>query len=193
MNSAMHSEQLKAADQKGWGGVLTFGAYAASAMLSTSLDPSSVTRAEGFRAWAGVVLTDNISDNMDDGEFKFKSLHVGPIGYDKSRYDNTWGGLYTIFSKGMSGGQRFDMAFETILGLTLVKSDVLIPWQKQSHCGNWNWVPDLYKYRLPLSKIGYYTRKVYEGLDTYYQLRYRKSLFEYWFDRHYNEDGTANY
>jgi hypothetical protein len=41
-------------------------------------------------------------------------------------------GCNTIFSKGMSGGQRFDMAFETILGLTLVKSDVLIPWQNRA-------------------------------------------------------------
>jgi len=130
MNSAMHSEQLRAADQKGWGGVLTFGAYAASAMLSTSLKPFNVTKSESLRTWAGVVLTDNISDNMENGEFKFKSIHLGPIGYDKSRHDDTWGHLYTVFSKGLSKGDRFDMTFESILGLTLIKTDVLIPWIK---------------------------------------------------------------
>ena len=69
VNASMHADQLRAADKKGWDGVWAMGGYMASAVLSTSLNPASLTKVEGFRAWAGIVLTDNISDNMKDGCF----------------------------------------------------------------------------------------------------------------------------
>jgi RHS repeat-associated protein len=198
-NSGAHADQLKEDDQKGWGGVMDFAAYSASSTLSTSLDPSKVTIGNlAFRQWAGVVITDNISDNMEDGKFKFHSLHIGLIGYDFDRHDKTWGGLYTIFSKGSSGNQRFDMAFETIVGLSLIKDDIVLH-RYNSSCGVSYRAPHQYNIRIPTSEIGYFAGKVYEYGNDISEMIYGETMYEKWFGNHYNDNadddnyGTAKY
>jgi len=193
MNSMLHKDQLNAADEKGWGGVLAFAGYSTSAMLSTSLKPFMLGAKQtglGLRQFAGVVLTDNISDNMNDGIFSSSRYHIGFLGYD---FDKKEG--YSIFSKGLDKGQRFDMAFESILGLSLIKSDLLIPHPKQSLCGNWNWAPDYYKYPIYTSKIGYYARRSLELWNSFELIRpgHNHTIYKHWWEQHYNEDGTVTY
>jgi len=191
-NSMMHQDQLNKADEKGWNGVWAIGGYSVSSILSTSLDPTSVTRVEGLRQWAGVVLTDNISDNMNDGTFNFHSFHVGPIGYNKYRHDDTWGGLYTPFSKGLKGGQRFDMAFETILGLSLIKTDPSIKYKLpvRHHCGDWTWSKSLSQYHtFNIAEYGYLARRSLEAWNLYELIKDNHTLYQHWYGNHYYTDG----
>lgn len=198
MNSYSNREQLKAADKKGWGGVAAFAVYSASAVLSTSLKPGNITRVGGLKQLAGVVLTDNMSDNMDDGTFNLHSLHVGPVGYN---FDS--GDAYSIFSKGLSSDQRFDMGFETILALSALKTDVKVrghyqthKWQNYLQCtysgktGHWNAISHSFSFTIPLATIGYYSRKGYELGDMFTRLYYKKSLYQYWYDKHYDKYGN---
>ncbi len=198
MNSLAHKDQLSAADDKGWGGVLAFAGYTTSAMLSTSLNPFTLGTNEaglGLRQFAGVVLTDNISDNMEDGRFNWHSVHVGPIGYDWNRHDDSWGGTYTIFSKGLNGDQRFGMAFEMVLGLSLIKADIKMPRYRNypGNCGGGQWLPTLPQFKphvIALSKLGYYARRSLELSDTFFMLWKQKTTFGYWYSRYYHDDGT---
>ncbi|MBI5218323.1 MAG: VCBS repeat-containing protein [Bacteroidia bacterium] len=183
MNSWMHRDQLKAADEKGWGGVATFAGYAASAMLSTSLDPSKISGLDRLRVFSGILLTDNISDNMENGELGLHSLHAGMLGgynFDDKRYYNIW-------SKGLSDEQRFDMGFETLFGLTLIKSDLKL---KLPHLikdvNGCEFSMPFKNTKIPISKIGYYSQKGYDTLDSFSLLFTGRSLYENWYKWHNN-------
>ena len=191
MNTMMNQDNLNTADEKGWDGIWAFGAYSASAVLSTSLNPSSITKAEGFRAWAGTVITDNISDNMEDGKFSSSRYHIGFLGYD---FDKKEG--YSIFSKGLDKGQRFDMAFETVLGLSTTKSDIIVDYRlpDKHHCDTWTWAKSM-EQRLVINtaQIGYYSRRGIELWNSYYLITEQQTIYQHWYNQHYNDDGTAIY
>ncbi len=190
MNSMAHKEQLNTADEKGWGGVVSFAGYSASAVLSTSLNPFDVTKAEGLRQWAGVVLTDNVSDNMKNGELGFHSLHVTIVGYN---FDNNSG--YSILSKGINGNRRFDMAFESILGLSLIKTDINFNYRLpyKDNCGKWHMKHLMKNFHMNTAFIGYYSRKALELSDGFFEVWKQKTTYQHWYDLHYNEDGTPKY
>ncbi len=191
MNSLAHKDQLSAADDKGWGGVLAFAGYTTSAMLSNALNPYSITKAEGFRAWVGTVLTDNISDNMEDGKFSSSRYHIGFIGYDFDKKES-----YSIFSKGLDKGQRFDMAFETFLGLSTIKSNLIIDYRlpDKHNCGTWTWAKSI-EQRLVINtaQIGYYSRRGFEFWNIYYLITEQQTIYQHWYNQHYNDDGTTIY
>jgi len=202
LNTLAHKDQLAAADKKEWNGVWTLGAYMAASVLSTSLKPLSIGAKEGglgLRQFVGVVLTNNISDNFKDGEFDFHSIHVGPIGYDwKYRNDDKWGGFYTIFSKGLSADQRFDMGLEMFLGLSLIQSDIYLPKYHRYQCGKGVWkisknLHDLNQWRnkvIAISKVGTFARRILQASDIYFLFRHQKTTLQYWYDENFNSDGT---
>lgn len=193
----MNASNLKSADQNVWNGVLAFTGYVASSALSASLNPSSFTPLDGVKQWVGVVLTDNISDNKSNGNFDFHSLHVGPIGYDINRHDKTWGGLYSIISNGLTENQRFDMGFETILGLSLVKDDIIFPNYREysGGCdgGGWLTLNDPSTFRnlaIPTSQFGYWAGKAFILGNDISDAIWQETMYQKWFDNHCNSDGT---
>lgn len=200
LNTLAHKDQIAAADKSGsWNGVWALGGYMAASVLSTSLNPLSIGAKEGglgLKQFAGVVLTNNLSDNFKNGEFDLHSFHVGPIGYDwKYRNDETWGGFYSIFSKGLSGDQRFGMGFEMVLGLSLIKTNIEIPKYKWStlldRSGRFLKMPHNFKSLIiNTAKVGYYARRTLDLSDTFFQFYEQKTTMQHWYDTQFNEDGT---
>ena len=158
-----------------------------------------MTTVESLRTFGGVVLTNNISDNMKNGEFNFHSFHVGFLGYDTSRDDNTWGGIYSIFSKGLNGGERFDMAYESILGLSLIKTNYDLKTLHKSYNGNWHWAPHNYSTHLYTSEIGNFASRFLNVWNQIELIKDNHTLYQHWYGNHYQDDpdnanyGTANY
>ncbi|HOK99888.1 MAG TPA: RHS repeat-associated core domain-containing protein [Bacteroidales bacterium] len=198
LNILTHKKQLSEADKKGWNGVWAAGAYMAASVLSTSLKPFTIGSENGgfgLRQFVGVVLTDNLSDNFTNGEFDLHSVHIGPVGYDwKYRDDKTWGGIYTIFSKGLTNEQRFQMGFEMVLGLSLIKSNIVIPKYKWStllvRSGRFVKMPHVYDYMINTAKIGYYSKRILDISDIFFIMLKQKTTIQYWYDTNFNEDGT---
>ena len=208
LNVIPNSGEINKADEKGWNGVWAMGGYMAGSVLSTSLKPLSIGAKQaglGLRQFVGVSLTNNLSDNMENGFFNFHSVHVGPVGWDAERHKNNhsdgWGGFYTIGSPGLTGDQRFGMGFETVLGLSLVKSDIYLPKRIQPITGGdayWktaNCYRNAYKFGHTIvrtSQIGAWSRNILQASDIYFMLRYQKTTYQYWYDSRFNEDGTLN-
>jgi hypothetical protein len=187
LNSMAHKDQLKAADKKGWDGVAMMGAFTASSVLSYTLDPLSLKTSSTVQQFAGVVLTDNISDNMKDGELGLHTLHLGVLGYDFDKKE-----AYSIFSKGLSGDQRWDMGYETVLGLSLFQ-DVRIDYRTpKCQCGI-DYLSPIQSYYVRLSYIANMANGILDTLDSYYMFTQSETAYQYWFNKKYNEDGTPNY
>ncbi len=197
-NAFNHQDQLKTADKKGWNGVWAMGAYSASAALGGSLNPTSKIPLNGLQQFAGVVISDNISDNMENGEFNFHSFHVGLIGWDSEREDKTWGGFYSIFSSGLDAGDRFNMAYESVLGLSAIKSDIkYFSRGKRNHIHQYSCdytMPSQLRLRyIRTAWLGRLGRSIKTLWNAYSIYEYNKTLEQYWYDKNYNEDGSAIY
>ena len=205
LNTTSHSSQMKAADKAGWNGVWSYGAYAVSSALMTDpelLSAGKFAKNTGnyvrLRQIAGINITDNISDNMNNGIFEFHSYHIGPVGWDADRHDNTWGGLYTVFSKGLSDGQRLDMGIETVFMLSMVKDihlhNVKVPHTGKDICGQrWFRMRSLGPRVIKTGYIGKYADSLICLSDIYFEVKYQKTVLDYWYSYHYNEDRTAKY
>jgi len=208
LNVSSHGGDITTADRKGWDGVWAMGGYMAGSVLSTSLKPFSIGAKQaglGLRQFAGVSLTNNLSDNMENGFFNFHSVHVGPVGWDANRQKNNhtdgWGGFYTIGSHGLTGDQRFAMGFETVLGLSLVKSDIYLPKRIKPITGGdayWktaNCYRQAYKFGhavIKTSQIGVWSRNLLQASDAYFMLTEQQTTYQYWYNKRFNDDGTLN-
>jgi RHS repeat-associated protein len=193
INSYTNREKLTEADKNSWSAVWTISAYGLAGSLTqgADIDPSKVNVSRRLRQWGGIVLTNNISNNMnDDGIFELNSLHVGILGYNFKNND-----LYSVFSKGLNGSQRFDMAFETLLGATMINKNIHYHGLETSRCNkgiSGLRKSPVSKFMIPLSKIGEYSRKVYLMGDKYMFLYNGKTLFQYWYENHY-ENGLPKF
>jgi RHS repeat-associated protein len=205
LNVIPNSGDINKADEKGWNGVWAMGGFMTGSVLSTSLKPLSIGAKQGglgLRQFAGVSLTNNLSDNMENGFFNFHSVHVGPVGWDAERHKNNhsdgWGGFYTIGSHGLTGDQQFAMGFETLLGLSLVKSDIYLPKYRRYMCGNgeWKFVNNAREAKIfgnklvRTSQIGAWSRNILQGLDAYFMLTEQKTTYQHWYSLTHNDDGT---
>ncbi|HBX49747.1 MAG: hypothetical protein A2309_06950 [Bacteroidetes bacterium RIFOXYB2_FULL_35_7] len=178
ISSWSNKEKLKEADTKGWSGVWTMGALMASSMLSTAMNPSNMGGVERLRVLSGVLMSNNLSDNLKDGELGLHSLHLGPVGYD---FEKNTG--YGIWSKDLTWEQRFNMGFETLLGLTLLNKDIFIKYRTPEikNCGTIVWKGQQRLLYLQISKIGYYSQKTYNFLESASYRFTNRSLYENWY------------
>ncbi len=190
MNTMMHEDALNAADEQGWDGVWAMGAYSASSAISSSLKISSDVKYQDIRNWIGIVITDNLSENMENGTFSSSRYHIGLVGYD---FDTK--NAYSIFSNGLSNKQRFDMGYETIAGLSLIKYNVDFDYRLWSRDITTNKLHSGLErnFYLESSKIGNIASEIINISDKYFQSIYGQSTYEYWYSLHYNKNGTAIY
>lgn len=121
--------------------------------------------------FGGVVVPDNISDNYDGQKLQLERLHIGPIDYD---FENKK--TYSIFSKNLSINQRFDMGFETILGLNAIDKDIFIKYRHQKcDCGI-NYWGSTKNFELSTSLIGDFADRALNLSDMYFEFMYQCRL-----------------
>jgi len=171
MNVASHGAEMTAGDRKGWGGVGLFAGDAVAGALSAGGDILKPKLSDGIKAFASVTVLDNVSDNTRDGVMGFHSIHVGPIGWDHDRqrtnHADGWGGFYTIGSPGLTGDQRFEMGFETVLALCSIKENINIDYRSpRTSIGTLDhfWGP-MERAVIPTAEIGYYSRLGYTAVN----------------------------
>jgi RHS repeat-associated protein len=181
-NCYNHRAEMKAADEKGWDAVWAFTGFAVGAGLSAGMNPTfaqpfKITKYKligGLKTFAGVVITNNLTDNFKDGDLSLRQLHIGPIGYNFEK-----GSMYTIFSPGLSTEQRLGMGFETILGLACIDKAMggKLYHKNIVKSGKTGWK----LWRIDLTPIGDYARKTIKFGDTAMLLYKGKTLFDCWY------------
>ena len=128
-----------------------------------------------------------VYSDVDDGIFELNRLHVGILGYNFK--DNNF---YSVSSKGLDGNQRFDMAFETLLGATMINKNIHYHGLETKRCSNKLYKSPTSKFMIPFSKIGEYSRNIYQTSESFMFLYNGKSLFQYWYENHY-ENGLPKF
>jgi len=111
------------------------------------------------------------------------------------------GGFYTIGSPGLKGDQRFAMGFETVLSLSLVKSDIYLPKRIKPITGGdayWKFA-NCYRQAskfghtiVRTSQIGVWSRNILQASDAYFMLTEQQTTYQHWYNSRFNADGTLN-
>ena len=119
--------------------------------------------------------------------FSSSRYHIGFLGYDA---DNKKG--YGIWSSGLNDGQRFDMAYETVFGLSLIKTNISFKEPEvRKFCYHYQFrLSPIDRITINTAALGNAARLIQGGWNAYELLRpgHQHTLYQHWYGSHYYDD-----